>query len=88
MLVSLAVLATAILPLTISGASHREAPLIIKDPTADNTDVFAFVSPDKPDTVTLIANYIPVQEPAGGPNFYPFDDVSSIRFTLTTMVTA
>ncbi len=73
-LVSLAVLATAILPLTISGASHREAPLIIKDPSADNTDVYAFVSPDKPDTVTLIANYIPFQEPNGGPNFYPFDE--------------
>ncbi len=55
-------------------SSHREAPLIAKDPTADITDLYAFVSPDKPDTVTLIANYIPFQEPAGGPNFYPFDE--------------
>jgi hypothetical protein len=54
-------------------SSHREAPLISKDPTADNTDVYAFVSPDKPDTVTLIANYIPFEDPAGGPNFYEFD---------------
>jgi hypothetical protein len=55
-------------------SSHREAPEIAKDPVADSTDVYAFVSPDKPDTVTLIANYIPLQEPAGGPNFYEFDD--------------
>ena len=61
---------------TSLGASHREAPLIAKDPTADITDVYAFVSPDKPDTVTLIANFIPFQEPAGGPNFYPFDDTA------------
>ena len=55
-------------------SSHREAPEIAKDPVADSTDVYAFVSPDKPDTVTLIANYIPLQEPAGGPNFYEFGD--------------
>jgi len=61
---------------TVSGAalaaSHREAPLIAGDPQADITDLFAFVSPDAPDTVTLIANFLPFQEPAGGPNFYPF----------------
>ena len=55
-------------------SSHREAPEISKDPVADSTDVYAFVSPDKPGTVTLIANYIPLQEPAGGPNFYEFGD--------------
>jgi len=55
-------------------SSHREAPEISKDPVADSTDVYAFVSPDKPDTVTLIANYIPLQEPSGGPNFYEFGD--------------
>jgi hypothetical protein len=55
-------------------SSHREAPEISKDPVADSTDVYAFVSPDKPDTVTLIANYIPLQGPAGGPNFYSFGD--------------
>lgn len=55
-------------------SSHREAPEISKDPAADNTDVYAFVSPDKPDTVTLIANYLPFQSPQGGPNFYEFSD--------------
>jgi hypothetical protein len=55
-------------------SSHREAPEISKDPVADSTDVYAFVSPDKPDTVTLISNYIPLQGPAGGPNFYEFGD--------------
>jgi hypothetical protein len=55
-------------------SSHREAPEISKDPVADSTDVYAFVSPDRPDTVTLIANYLPAQAPAGGPNFYEFGD--------------
>lgn len=55
-------------------SSHREAPEISKDPVADSTDVYAFVSPDRPDSVTLIANYIPLQGPAGGPNFYSFGD--------------
>jgi hypothetical protein len=55
-------------------SSHREAPEISKDPVADNTDVYAFVSPDKPNMVTLIANYIPLEGPAGGPNFYEFGD--------------
>ncbi|MGH7609104.1 MAG: DUF4331 domain-containing protein [Candidatus Dormibacteria bacterium] len=55
-------------------SSHREAPEISKDPVADNTDLYAFVSPDNPDTVTLIANFIPLQDPAGGPNFYEFGD--------------
>jgi Domain of unknown function (DUF4331) len=55
-------------------SSHREAPEISKDPVADNTDVYAFVSPDDPDTVTLIANFIPLQLPYGGPNFSEFGD--------------
>ncbi len=55
-------------------SSHREAPEISKDPVADSTDLYAFVSPDEPDTVTLIANYIPLQAPAGGPNFFEFGD--------------
>ena len=54
--------------------SHREAPSISKDPVADNTDLYAFVSPDAPDTVTLIANFVPLQDPAGGPNFHSFGD--------------
>lgn len=55
-------------------SSHREAPEIAKDPVADNTDTYAFVSPDRPDTVTLIASFIPAEAPAGGPNFYEFGD--------------
>ena len=55
-------------------SSHREAPQISKDPVADSTDVYAFVSPDAPETVTLISNYIPLQGPDGGPNFYEFGD--------------
>jgi uncharacterized protein DUF4331 len=55
-------------------SSHREAPEISKDPVADNTDLYAFVSPDRPETVTLIANFIPLQQPNGGPNFYEFGD--------------
>ena len=57
-----------------TASSHREAPLISEDPVADNTDVYAFVSPDRPDTVTIVANYIPLEEPAGGPNFHAFGD--------------
>ena len=55
-------------------SSHREAPLISGDPQADNTDVYAFVSPDAPDTVTLNASFLPFEDPAGGPNFYKFGD--------------
>ncbi len=55
-------------------SSHREAPGISFDPAADNTDVYAFVSPNDPDDVTLIANFVPLEDPAGGPNFFEFDD--------------
>jgi hypothetical protein len=53
-------------------SSHREAPEISKDPVADNTDTYAFVSPDNPKTVTIITNYLPTEVPAGGPNFFEF----------------
>lgn len=69
------VLASALVGLPAGSAfasSHREAPLIAGDPPVDNTDVYAFVSPDKPDTVTLVANWYPFEEPNGGPNFYPW----------------
>jgi hypothetical protein len=64
----------AIQMVTGRASSHREAPLISQDPTADNTDLYAFVSPDRPNTVTMVANYIPLESPAGGPNFPAFDD--------------
>ncbi|MFI5034740.1 MAG: DUF4331 domain-containing protein [Acidimicrobiales bacterium] len=55
-------------------SSHREAPEIAKDPVADSTDLYAFLSPEAPSTVTIIANYIPLEGPAAGPNFYEFGD--------------
>jgi hypothetical protein len=55
-----------------TASSHREAPLVAADPAIDNTDVYAFVSPERPGYVTLMANWIPFEEPNGGPNFYPF----------------
>ena len=59
-------------PTTGLASSHREAPLVSADPQVDNTDVYAFVSPDEPDRVNLISSWIPFEEPAGGPNFYPW----------------
>ena len=59
-------------PSTASGSSHREAPLVAADPAIDNTDLYAFVSPERPGYVTFIANWQPFEEPNGGPNFYPF----------------
>ncbi|MEX2464354.1 MAG: DUF4331 family protein, partial [Gaiellaceae bacterium] len=67
-------------PQSGTASSHREAPLISEDPSADNTDVYAFVSPDRLDTVTIVANYIPLEEPAGGPNFNAFAD--DVRYEL------
>ncbi|MBM4831716.1 MULTISPECIES: DUF4331 domain-containing protein [Actinomycetes] len=64
--------ASALEPEAASASSHREAPLISGTPQFDNTDLYAFVSPDKPDTTTIIANWIPFEEPAGGPNFFTF----------------
>ena len=61
-------------------SSHREAPAISKDPVADNTDTYAFVSPDDPDTVTIIANYLPLEAPFGGPNFFEFGD--DVRYDI------
>ncbi|MEX2421648.1 MAG: DUF4331 domain-containing protein, partial [Actinomycetota bacterium] len=74
--VSLAVVAGlfALAPLTGGASSHREAPLVSEDPQIDTTDVWAFVSPDQPDSVSLIASWLPFQEPAGGPNFYAWAD--------------
>ena len=59
-------------PGAAGASSHREAPLISQDPTADSTDLYAFVSPDKPDTATIVSNWIPGEDPAAGPNYYTF----------------
>jgi|GEM_PF-71628 len=64
----------------VMASSHREAPLIANDPLADNVDVYAFRSPDNPNTVTLIATYIPFQLPQGGPNYYTFGE--NIRYEI------
>ncbi|HVS33830.1 MAG TPA: DUF4331 domain-containing protein [Thermoanaerobaculia bacterium] len=64
--------ALSIVPLTTVASSHREAPLITEDQTADNTDVWVFRSADRPDFVTIIGSWIPLQEPGGGPYFYNF----------------
>jgi hypothetical protein len=71
-------------PQTAAASSHAEAPLIAEDPRADNTDLYAFVSPDEPDTVTIIANYIPLEKPASGPNFYQFDDSVLYQIKIDT----
>jgi len=63
-----------------NASSHREAPLISNDPLADNTDVYAFRSPDDPNTVTIIANYIPFELPEGGPNYYNFG--TDVRYEI------
>ncbi|WP_428664093.1 DUF4331 domain-containing protein [Runella sp.] len=61
-------------------SSHREAPLISQDPLADNTDVYAFKSPDDPNMITIIANYIPFESPEGGPNYYNFG--ANVRYEI------
>jgi hypothetical protein len=72
--VALAAALVGVTPGSAVASSHREAPLVASDPTVDNTDTYAFTSPDKPDTVTFVANWIPFEEPNGGPNYYPFAD--------------
>ncbi len=67
-------------PTTADASSHRDAPLISNDPLADNTDLYAFRSPDKPNTVTIIANYIPMELPEGGPNYATFGE--NIRYEI------
>ena len=65
---------------TVEASSHREAPLISNDPLADNTDLYAFRSPDDTNTVTIIANYVPLQLPQGGPNYASFGE--NVRYEI------
>jgi hypothetical protein len=69
-----------VFPFSAFASSHREAPLISNDPLADNTDLYAFRSPDNPNKVTIIANYVPGQLPQGGPNYYSFGE--NIRYEI------
>ncbi|MCW3078480.1 MAG: hypothetical protein JWO32_3089 [Bacteroidetes bacterium] len=64
----------------LQASSHREAPLISNDPLADNTDLYAFRSPDDTNKVTIIANYVPMELPQGGPNYYSFG--TNIRYEI------
>jgi hypothetical protein len=63
-------------PSASTASSHREAPLISEDPTADNTDLYAFRSPDKPSTFTIVSNWVPGEDPAAGPNYYTFSQTA------------
>ena len=67
-----------------TASSHREAPLISGTPKLDNTDVYAFISPDKKDTATIVANFNPFEDPAGGPNFYSFDPKARYYINIDT----
>src|ERR687885_1802800 len=70
-----AALAAVLVAVAMSvGSSHREAPNTALDPTADDTDVYAFTAKDAPGALTVVANWIPLEDPAGGPNFFRFDD--------------
>src|SRR6186997_1156597 len=64
----------------LMSSSHREAPLIANDPLADNTDLYAFRSPDDPSKITIIAAYVPLQLPQGGPNYYSFGE--NVRYEI------
>jgi Domain of unknown function (DUF4331) len=74
---------TGLGPVPGGASSHREAPLISGDPLVDTTDVYLFRSPDNPGTVTLISSWLPFEEPAGGPNFYRFDDRAVYDFNIS-----
>src|SRR5438093_4809131 len=76
--VGILILAAGVVP--SSASSHREAPLTAADPQIDSTDLYAFVSPDAPDSVTLISNWIPFESPSGGPNFYPW--AQGVRYDI------
>ncbi|MFN8131099.1 MAG: DUF4331 domain-containing protein [Solirubrobacteraceae bacterium] len=78
LLALIAALAAGVLAVSSSfGSSHREAPGTSIDPTGDDTDLYAFTASDAPGSITVVANWIPFEDPAGGPNFYRFDDRAS-----------
>lgn len=77
---AVALFAGRLSPGSSNASSHREAPLISEDPTADNTDLYAFRSPDKPSTFTIVSNWIPGEDPAAGPNYYTFSQ--SARYNI------
>ena len=83
--VTISALAAALVgsgPSAGTASSHREAPLISEDPSADNTDLYAFRSPDKPSTVTIVSNWIPAEDPAAGPNYYTFSPSAKYKINI------
>ena len=75
LLIALAAVAAAAIAVTVAvGSSHREAPGTMLDPSADDTDLYAFTAKDAPGALTVVGNWIPGQNPANGPNFFRFDD--------------
>lgn len=83
--VTISALAAAVVgsgPSAGTASSHREAPLISEDPSADNTDLYAFRSPDKPSTVTIVSNWIPGEDPAAGPNYYTFSPSAKYKINI------
>jgi hypothetical protein len=77
LLAAVAALAATTMAVSIGfGSSHREAPAISLDPSADNTDVYAFTAKDAPGALTIVSNWIPQEDPAGGPNFFKFDEAA------------
>ena len=83
--ITISALAAAVVgsgPSAGTASSHREAPLISEDPSADNTDLYAFRSPDKPSTVTIVANWIPGEDPAAGPNYYTFSPSAKYKVNI------
>ena len=90
--VALVAAAAAVLAAAVAGpepragvaSSHREAPLISEDPSADLTDLYAFRSPDRPNTVTILANVIPAEDPAAGPNYYTFSPNARYNLKIDT----
>ncbi len=83
--VTISALAAAVVgsgPSAGTASSHREAPLISEDPSADNTDLYAFRSPDKPSTVTIVSNWIPAEDPAAGPNYYTFSPSAKYKINI------
>lgn len=82
--VTVAALVLGPAPAAGTASSHREAPLISEDPTADNTDVYAFRSPDRRDTVTIISNWIPAEDPAAGPMYYQFSTGARYNINIDT----
>jgi hypothetical protein len=71
-----------LLPLKASGSSHREAPALSEDPAVDDTDTYAFVSPENPDKVVLVGNWFPAEEPSGGPNYFRFSDAARYHINI------